>query len=328
MLGTLASRVVVKLIALKSTDLSVLSPRLMTRVRVAARIKFVAAWRAVAHVASLGVRTIRRTRRPLILVAFTLVGCSNQLLPAATPTIPTTTLRIYATTPAIPLLEALTQAYSAANPAARFEIASGGFESVLARIERGDAPYFFTNHLPPDAEARGLWAAPIGQDGIAVIIHPNNALRGLSSEQLRAIFQGRVANWRELGGMDAEIVVFSREDGSGTRAEFESLIMGERRTTRSAQIAPSSAAMRTSVARTPSGIGYISTSYLDSTVRALSIDGIAPTLEHVTANAYPLRSTLFIVGEREPEANYRAFIAWVQSPAGQAVVARHYAPLG
>ena len=224
-------------------------------------------------------------------------------------------------------MDDLTTAYAAVNPAVRFEVASGSYDAMIERVERGDAPYFFSNHLPVDAESRGLWAAPVGQDGIAVIVHPDNPIHELTSEQLRDVFQGRIANWNALGGADAEITVFSREDGAGTRAEFESLIMGERRTTRSAQIAPSSAAMRLSVARTVNGIGYVSMSYLDETVRALSIDGIDPTLANVTENAYPLRSTLFIVGRREPETNYRAFIAWVQSPAGQAVVARHYAPL-
>jgi phosphate transport system substrate-binding protein len=266
-------------------------------------------------------------RRTLIAAAVALSGCSSQLLPVATPTVPTTTLRLYATTAALPLLQDLTTAYAQVNPALRIEIASGSFETILARVLRGEAPYFLTNHLPPDAEARGLWAAPIGQDGIAVIVHPDNPVQDLTAAQLRDVFQGRAQTWRDLGGTDEEVIVFSREDGSGTRTEFERLVMGQRLTTRAAQIAPSSVAMRTSIARTLGGIGYLSVGHLDESVRAVPIDGVLPTLDNIAANAYPLRATLFVVGQREPRSDFRAFIAWVQSPAGQAVVASRYAPM-
>jgi phosphate transport system substrate-binding protein len=103
--------------------------------------------------------------------------------------------------------------------------------------------------------------------------------------------------------------------------------MGDRRTKLAAQIAPSSNAVVTSVAGLPSGIGYVSMAYLDASVHSLMIDGAAPTSDAVYNNTYPLRSTLYFVGLEEPQDDYRVFIGWVQSPAGQAVVARHYAPL-
>jgi phosphate transport system substrate-binding protein len=160
-----------------------------------------------------------------------------------------------------------------------------------------------------------------------VIVHPENLLTDLTTEQLRNIYQGYISNWRDLGGTDLDVTVISREGGSGTRAEFEQLVMGERRTTLAAQIAPSSTAMVTSVATQAGGIGYVSMGYLDSRVRALSIDGVPLNVDTVYENTYPLRSTLYFIGLEEPQDDYRVFIGWVQSPEGQAVVARHYAPL-
>ena len=110
-------------------------------------------------------------------------------------------------------------------------------------------------------------------------------------------------------------------------AEFEQLVMGERRTTLAAQIAPSSSAVVSSVAGLPGGIGYVSMGYLGSSIHAVSIDGVDLTMDTVYENTYPLRSTIYFVGLEEPQDDYRVFIGWVQSPAGQAVVARHYAPL-
>jgi phosphate transport system substrate-binding protein len=201
---------------------------------------------------------------------------------------------------------------------------SGNYTRFVELVINENTSYFLTNHLPADSP---LWAAPAGQDGIAVIAHPENPIAGLTTEQLRRIYQGRIINWSEVGGQDLAITVISREEGADTRAEFERLVMGNRRTTQSAEIAPSSEAVVISAGREPGGIGYVSMSYLDTTVKAFTIDDIAPTLDNVYDNAYPLRSTLFIAGLEEPVDEYRAFIAWVQSPEGQAVVARKYAPL-
>ncbi len=263
-----------------------------------------------------------RTKRTLVIAAFTLVSCSSRIVPAATPTFQTTTLRLYATTATAPLINDLAASYSHFYPYT-FDIVTGNYEAMLDSLLRGDSRYFLSNHLPTDT----LWAAPVGQDGIAIIVHPVNPLTELTTAQLRRIYQGHIPNWRELGGADADMVVISREDGSGTRAEFEQLVMGERRTTLGARIAPSSSAVLRSVAQLPGGIGYVSMGYLDSSVRAMSIDGVAPTLDNVYENTYPLRSTLYFVGLEEPQDDYRIFIGWVQSPEGQAVVAHHYAPL-
>lgn len=270
------------------------------------------------------------TRRTLAAVAFTLVSCSSQILPAATPTTHVTALRLFATTPAIPLIHNLTTTYSRLNPSITFEITSGDYEAMVQEVMRDDSAYLVTNHLDNQSP---LWAAPIGQDGIAVIVHPDSDITALTTTQLRDIYQGWTSNWSDLGGRKSDIIVISREEGSGTRAEFESLIMGNRHTTSNAQIAPSSAAIVQSVARQPDSIGYVSMSYLNESVRALTIDGAAPTLANVAQDIYPLRSILYVAGQHEPvatdglDAHYRAFIGWMQSPEGQALVAHGYAPL-
>jgi len=273
------------------------------------------------------VQPARRTKRALAIVAFTLVSCSTTVVPASTPTRDTVTLRLYATTPLIPLLHDLTAQYSQTNPNFIFESVTGNYQTMLDRLMAEDGGYLLTNHLPDDRGSNAVMAWPIGQDGIAVITHRENPVDGLSVEQIRSIYLGHVSNWREVGGKEMAITVISREDGSGTRAEFERLIMGARQTTQSAQIAPSSTAIMESVAKTKGGIGYVSMSYLDDSVKAITIDDIVPTLNNVYDNIYPLRSTIYAVGLEEPEGDYRNFISWIQSQEGQTVVAQHYAPL-
>lgn len=267
---------------------------------------------------------MRRTKRTLTIVAFTLASCSAQIVPASTPTSGPDMLRLYATTPVIPLISHLSERYRDIQPKVVFDVVAGNYEAALAALLAGDIPYFITNHLPLESP---LWAAPLAQDGIAVIVHPGTPVTGLSLRQLRDVFQGRTTNWQALKGGDREIRVISREDGSGTRSEFERLVMGERLTTRSAQIAPSSAAMVVTVAANADSIGYVSMSYLDDSVVALAIDGVLPTPQTVYDSTYPLRTTIFIAGLEEPTGQYRDFIAWVQSREGQAVAGEKYAPL-
>jgi phosphate transport system substrate-binding protein len=258
-------------------------------------------------------------------MALMLASCSGQVLPASTPASDEAViLQLSATSATLPLINDLSYSYSRITAGISFEIISGSYQAAVRRALGDPSVYFLTNHLP---EQSRLWGAPIGQDGIAIITHPNNPVTNLSIEQLRAIYQGRIDDWESLGGGAEAIIVISRESGSGTRAEFDRLLMGERQTTQSAQIAPSSAAVLASVARQPGSIGYLSLSYLDSSVQAMHIDKIAPSQANVEQNTYPLRTTLFFAGPGEPVGALRLFIAWVQSPEGQAVVAQRYTPM-
>jgi phosphate transport system substrate-binding protein len=264
-------------------------------------------------------------KHTLVVVAFsTLVSCSPTV-PATTPATADTALRFYATTATLPLVTDLTSAYSGEWQVA-FETRSGNYRITLERLLDGETSYFITNHLPPPDEL-AVWAAPIAQDGIAVIVHPDNPITNLTTDQLRSIYQGRVSNWQDLGGSDLALNVISREDGSGTRNEFEQLVMGNRQTTFAAMIAPSSEGMIELVARTPGSIGYVSQAFLNASVRAVSIDGITPILDHIFDNTYPLRSTIFVAGLQEPQNTERAFIGWMQSSEGQQIIAQRYSPL-
>src|SRR5689334_18544849 len=119
---------------------------------------------------------MRRTKRALAIVALTLASCSSTVVPASTPTSNTVILRLYATTPTIPLLEDLTAQYSQTYPSYVFETATGNYQTIVDRLLAGEAPYALTNHLPDDSSGSPILAWPVGQDGIAVIVNPANSL--------------------------------------------------------------------------------------------------------------------------------------------------------
>ena len=264
-------------------------------------------------------------KRALLIAAFTtLVGCSARALPVTAPGTPENPLRIMATTSALPLVMEAASSYS--NPELTLEVRSGNYRQALDALRRGEAHLIFTTHLD-GTDAATLWAAPVAQDAIALIVHPDNPVESLTLTQILQAFQGRITIWSELGGNSLPLVVVSREDGSGIRAEFEQAVMGRRQTTGAALNASSSHGVLHAVAENPGALGYVSLASVDNTVRALAVSGVLPTMESIGDNTYPLRSTVFVAGMAPPVGASLAFIGWMQSLEGQAAFGRLYQPV-
>ncbi len=268
---------------------------------------------------------LRPASRSLVIAALALAGCRGQIAPSVMPTSEVAVIQLGSSSAALPLAQDLTGRYALVNPALHFELQVGSYATVAAMAQRAQPAWFLTNWLAGAAES-DLWAAPLGHDAIVIIAHPELPVSDLTLEQLRALFQGRPAEAGLAAGQPLHII--SREDGSGTRAAFERLVMGERRTSPAAIVVHSSAAMLASVARQPGAIGYLAASWLDNSVQALSIEGIVPGTQSYADRSWPLRTTLFIAGTGEPQDDQlRSFIAWAQGPEGQSVLAQRHMPL-
>lgn len=264
-------------------------------------------------------------KRALLIAAFTtLVGCSARALPMTAPGTPENPLRIMATSSALPLVMEAASSYT--NPELTLEVRSGNYRQALDALRRGEAHLIFTTHLD-SADAATLWAAPVAQDAIALVVHPDNPVESLTLSQILQAFQGRIVTWADLGGDPLPLIVVSREDGSGIRAEFEQAVMGRRQTTGAAFNASSSRGVLHAVAENSGALGYISLAAVDNTVRPLALNGVRPTMETISDNTYPLRSTVFVVGIAPPGGASLAFIGWMQSLDGQAAFGRLYQPV-
>jgi len=268
--------------------------------------------------------------RALAILAMTLVSCSTRLVPASTPLPPVPPLRLVVTPPVAELVNSLTTAYSRLNPGIHFDMILESERAAADAIQRDPGIYWFTQHLD---DARDRWAAPIGQDGIALIAHPGIGVRDLTLAQVRGLYDGTITRWRMVGGADTPVIAFTREAGAGIYTAIVRQVLGTARLDSSVRIAPSDAAMRFAVERTPGAVGYLPISTLTDRLTPLRLEGVAPTRESVVAQSYPLRLITYIVGAAEPRADdpigrhYRAFIGWMQSPEGQAIVSAHGAPL-
>lgn len=142
--------------------------------------------------------------------------------------------------------------------------------------------------LKEEEKAGALTETVIAKDGIAIVVNPQNTVEDLTVEQIAAIAKGEITNWSEVGGADAEIAFIGREAGSGTRGAFEEI-------TETADVCvynqelTSTGAVKTAVATTPGAVGYVSLSSVDDTVKALKVDGVAPSEETVLDGTYAIQ---------------------------------------
>jgi len=274
---------------------------------------------------------LKRAKRTIVILGLALASCRASIAdPTLTPQ--TVSVRILVTTSTSPLLRDLVEAYTSGATVIALDSVEAEWQTVYQQVLAGQAPFALTTYLAPEAP---LWAAPIGQDGIAIIVHPDNPVSALSVEELRRIFQGRATSWAEWGGPDAPITVVSREPGADTRLAFDTLVMDGAATAPAARLALSSARMVELVAGDPLAIGYVSMAFVDRRVRAVPVrvaqgeDAVLPTPQTVSQGSYPLRTPLLVVGVSPPAEGsfYYDWFAWMQSPAGQAVIGQRYGTL-
>lgn len=171
-----------------------------------------------------------------------------------------------------------------------------------------------------DEEAEKLDATVVGLDGIALVVNPANKLEDITLQDLAKVYSGEITNWKELGGDDKSIVVIGREDGSGTRDGFESIVMGDKEP-KYAQELESTGSFINAVATTDGAIGYASLANVDETVKALKIGGIEATEENVKSGAYEVQRP-FICATLKGSDNklVKAYLDFILSEEGQALV--------
>lgn len=171
-----------------------------------------------------------------------------------------------------------------------------------------------------DEEAEKLDATVVGLDGIALVVNPANKLEDITLEDLAKVYSGEITNWKELGGDDKSIVVIGREDGSGTRDGFESIVMGDKEP-KYAQELESTGSVINAVATTDGAIGYASLANVDETVKALKIGGIEATEENVKSGAYEVQRP-FICATLKGSDNklVKAYLDFILLEEGQALV--------
>lgn len=266
----------------------------------------------------------------IITISALALGCTSQS-PSTTPTVTVTptaapisgTINVTGSTSVGPYAGELATMFEQKYPGTMVSVIQVGSGPGIQAVINGTTDIGMSSRTLTSAEAaNGLMTWKICDDGIAIIVNNNNSLTNLSSSQIKDIYAGNITNWQQVGGSNTPIMVVTREVGSGTRDGFQSLIMGSTNISASAITQSSTGALLSYVAGDPSSIGYLSYGSVDNSVKALKVDGIAPSIATIKDKSYKLQRPFLYVTKGTPNAVAQAFINYTLGTDGQAYLAK------
>lgn len=230
-------------------------------------------------------------------------------------------VEIVGSTSVQPVAEKLVEKYKETHPDAQINVQGGGSSVGIKSAQDGTADIGTSSKALKKNESQGLTQIPLGQDGIVIAVNTKNSVDGVTSEQLKDIFSGKITNWKEVGGSDGKINVIRREDGSGTLDAFESIVMGKDTKIKSDAVVQSSTeAVKQSVKTDENAIGFVSYAHMSSDVKALKIDGVSPSDDTIADGSYKLQRPFLFLVKGTPNQATQDFLNFVNSSEGQKVL--------
>jgi phosphate transport system substrate-binding protein len=259
------------------------------------------------------------------IVAIAVVTVMTPTMHAATQTGLSGELTVAGSTTVLPINQECARLLMEANPDLRISVSGGGSGHGVKAVGAGEIDIGAASRDVKTAEMErypDLKLVTIGKDSVAIVVHPSTTVSGLTMEQASKIFSGEITNWEDVGGADAAIRVITREEGSGTRETFEKYVMTpfDKEVAGKASVKGSNGEVRATVSSDANSIGYVSLGYVDSSLKAVTIDGVEPTVENVHSGAYSISRNLYLITKGEPSALEQAFVDFVLSSEGQEVV--------
>ncbi len=222
----------------------------------------------------------------------------------------------------IPVMKGAAKRIMTVNPGIRITVEGGGSGVGVQKVGEGLVSIGNTGRAVTEAEKAkyGLVSFPFAIDGVAVVVHKENPVNGLTQAQVQDIFAGRIGNWKQVGGPDAAINAYTRDEASGTREVFFEKMLAKGVILDSANVVASNGAMKTAVAGDKNAIGYVSIGHIDDTLKAPLLDGVAPTQDNATNGAYKITRLLYMNTKGEPQGVVKAFIDYVRGPEGAELI--------
>ena len=234
----------------------------------------------------------------------------------------TETISIAGSTTVLPVAQAAAEEYMNQHSNADIQVSGGGSGVGATSVIGGTADIGMLSRDLKASEKEGntLKEFVVGKDGIALVGHPSNTVADLSLEQVKAIYQGTITNWKDVGGADSEIVLIGRDSSSGTREFFTEFVLNKEDAAKEMQELNSNGAVAQAVSITPGAIGYVSLEYVDDSLKAFSIGGVAPTVDNVISGIYEINRPLLMITNGEPEGLAADYLAFILSEEGQQIL--------
>jgi len=222
--------------------------------------------------------------------------------------------------------------YMDANPGVTLQVTGGGSGVGLAALINGTTDVATSSRpMKPDEKSKlrdryqtpGI-EIPVARDGLSVYLNEQNPVRELSFQQLSDIYTGKITNWKDVGGPDARLTLYGRENSSGTYAFFKDVVLLGKDYAPSCQTLPGTAAVVSAVAQDGNGIGYGGAAY-GKGIREVAVrkdaqsPAVAPSATTVQDGTYPLTRYLFFYMRKKPDGEIKKWVDWILSPAGQSI---------
>lgn len=217
-----------------------------------------------------------------------------------------------------PLAAEIGKRFEALRPGVRVDVQTGGSGRGISDARQGLSDIGLVSRMLKDDE-KDLLAFPIARDGVCVILNRANALSSLSDDQVVAIYTGRIANWKDVGGKDAAITVVNKAEGRSTLELFCAYYKLKNADIKAHVVIGDNAQGIKTVAGNPDSIGYVSIGTAEyeagqgTGIRLLPVGGVAATLQNVGNGTFPLSRPLNLVVRKAPEGLAREFIDFAQS---------------
>jgi phosphate transport system substrate-binding protein len=202
-----------------------------------------------------------------------------------------------------------------ANKGLKISVAGGGSGTGISDTKNGVNNIGMSSRKLTDAELKDIkHVIPVALDAIAVIVNPDNPVNNLTTDQAKQIFTGDIKNWKEVGGNDAPILIQTRETGSGTLQTLIDLLLGSGNSV-AATATPhtSSELIKQAVAGDKNAVGFDSVGFVDGTVKALSLNNVAPNKETVESGAYAMGRLLYVISKGRPSGASAKFIDFLRA---------------
>lgn len=230
--------------------------------------------------------------------------------------------------------------YMKINKATVIQVSGGGSGTGIAALLNGSTDICMASRDMKDkeyeqAKEKGIKTnrIAVALDGIAVFLNKANLVNDLTLAQLKAIYTGETTNWNKFGGPDKEIILYGRENNSGTYAYFKEHVLGGEDYSEKCQTLPGTASVVNAIVKDKNGIGYggvaWATQVKDAGIKQNDTSkAIYPSVETVTDGTYPIARELYFFLNGEPKVEVKLFIDWALSPAGQKLAKEaDYVPL-
>ncbi|HTL71581.1 MAG TPA: phosphate ABC transporter substrate-binding protein [Candidatus Eisenbacteria bacterium] len=239
------------------------------------------------------------------------------------------------------LVQAWAETYMGKNPDVFIAVTGGGSGTGFAALINGTCDLAAASReiKPAEVAAAGKKGIQpkefkVALDGLAVAVHPSNAVSTLTLDQLAGIFSGKITNWKDVGGKDLKIVVLSREVNSGTHVYFKEHVLrhgdaaSKEEFSPEALMMPSSQAIVDEISQNPAAVGYFGMGYLSGSMKTIAVassagEPVTPSLDSVVSGRYPISRPLYIYSKGEPADAVKGFMDFVLSKEGQDVVSQN-----